>query len=138
MKNTNYNFYAQGLNLSDYERKNNRVSFLTLLRTIVGDHYVMVNNVPNVDPYVWDTMNADFYADDEDAEIEVYQWLVCHLDDYQVKELNHYGIYTGYSDALGCDVIAVTHWGTPWESVDTCAVPCYDYDACYHVTQDED
>ena len=131
----NYNFYLPEDLMNESEKHYNIVSYATLLDRY-AENRLMLNNLPEVDPSVWENMSVDLYDEEEDSYTDIYQWLACHLDEYDVKALNHFGVVTSYSDLLDCDVIAVTHFGTSWEAVATLAEPCNDFDKCYKPYED--
>ena len=124
----NYYFYINEQDLNENERKHNRVSYANVIKRYVGD-MVLCNELPNVDPTVWDNLNIG--ACDDDDYIEIYQWYICHLDDDEIRALTHFGAIVTRSDLLDCDVIAVDHYGTSWDYVDTDAIPTQDYSKAF-------
>ena len=43
-------------------------------------------------------------------DMEIYQWFLCNLNDYEKEWLEDAGIILSYSDLLECDVLCVDHY----------------------------
>lgn len=95
--------------MNDYEIKNKRASYRTIVDYFVGD-IVLCNNIPEVDLSVWD--NAEFDLDDE-----IYQYYICDLNDYDKAKAQECGLLFSYSDLLDVDILCVNHYGTSWDYV---------------------
>lgn len=95
--------------------------FSTTYRTAVDwldMNRVLCNNIQEVDPSVFDNMRFDYYDEDEDEYMEIYQWYLTSLSLGGVEFLEkHFGLHFTYSDLLDVFVLCVPHWGTPWEGV---------------------
>lgn len=82
---------------------------------------IMCNEIPEIDPSVWDNMRFSLYEEDEDGyeeSLEIYQWYLTDCSDFDVKFLEeHFGLKFTYSDLLGLYVLCVTHYGTSWDYV---------------------
>ena len=50
-------------------------------------------------------------------DMEIYQWFLCNLNDYEKEWLEDAGIILSYSDLLECDVLCVDHYWTSWDYV---------------------
>lgn len=47
-------------------------------------------------------------------DLEVYQYFLCNLDDWEKKRLTSYGVRFGYSEKLGLNVLPIYDFGTSW------------------------
>ena len=71
---------------------------------------VLCNNIPEVDPSVFDNMRFDYYDEDEDEYMEIYQWYLTSLSLFDVEFLEkHFGLHFTYSDLLDVFVLCVPH-----------------------------
>lgn len=64
--------------------------FRTTYRTAVDwldMNRVLCNNIQEVDPSVFDNMRFDFYDEDEDEYMEIYQWYLTSLSLWDVEFL---------------------------------------------------
>ena len=95
--------------------------FSTTYRTAVDwldMNRVLCNNIQKVDPSVFDNIRFDYYNEDEDEYMEIYQWYLTSLSLWDVEFLEkHFGLHFTYSDLLDVFVLCVPHWGTPWDGV---------------------
>ena len=95
--------------------------FATTYRTAVdwlNMNRVLCNNIPEVDPSVLDNMRFDYYDEDQDEYMEIYQWYLTSLSLWDVEFLeNHFGLHFTYYDLLDVFVLCVPHWGTGWDGV---------------------
>lgn len=79
-----------------------------------GNHYIMANNMPEVDQSIWD----NFYkVIPEDEEIFQFYLSDCSDDDVKYLTKKYSRVYFTYSDQLDLWVLCVTHWGTSWTNV---------------------
>lgn len=110
-------FYVADVNeLNDEEKRTGRVSYRRLIDRYIDD-LVLCNNIVNIDNTVFENMeNIDV---DDDDEIEIYQYYLCNLSEFEREKLIEYGVSLSYSELLDCDVLLVTHWGTSWDYVMT-------------------
>lgn len=85
------------------------------------NNFVMANNIPEIDPSVWDNMRSPLTWSDDDGEeheIEIYQWFITDTSEGDVRFLEKsFGLIFTYSDMLDCFVLCVDHWGTDWHGV---------------------
>ena len=108
-------------------------------KLINGCNLVLCNNIPEVDQSIWDNWQdkspmsvCEIYGKEceyhgeklEDGECpyqdempEVYQWYI--TSDSDAEFLKRHGQYVTYSDVLDCYVLAITHFGTAWDYVDS-------------------
>lgn len=78
-----------------------------------GNSFVLCNNVPEIDPSIWENAYFDF---DDAGEIMQYYISDCSAED--VKYLSSwFGLLFVYSEVLDCFVLCVDHWGTAWSGV---------------------
>lgn len=122
---------------------------------------VLMNNIPEVDPSVWENWEDkspvsekcdieevdpasnddgknyhcgihDIYTDEEwecedyEGETEVYQWFAIGSGDAEF--LKRHNQYITYSDKLDTYFLAITHFGTGWDYVDSMVE---DFSDCY-------
>lgn len=82
-----------------------------------NNSYVMCNNIPEIDPTIWDNMR--FCLEDEDGNcIEIYQWFISDASEDDVRYLEStFGLKFTYSELLDCFVLCVDHYGTSWDYV---------------------
>lgn len=85
------------------------------------NEFVMCNNVPSIDPGVWDNMRSSLTWEDNDGcehETEIYQWFITNASEGDVRFLEKsFGLLFTYSDVLDCFILCVDHWGTDWHGV---------------------
>jgi hypothetical protein len=78
-----------------------------------SNSFVLCNNVPEIDPSIWENAYFDF---DDAGEIMQYYITDCSAED--VKYLSSwFGLLFAYSEVLDCFVLCVDHWGTRWDGV---------------------
>ena len=84
-----------------------------------GNHRVLCNNIPQIDPSIFDNANFDWYDEDEETEVEIFQWFItdCTQDDV-VYLADRFGLLFTYSDLLDCYILCVDHCGTRWDYVE--------------------
>lgn len=79
-----------------------------------GNHYVLCNEIPNIDSSIWD--NFYNYPDEDE---EIFQFFLSDCSDADVKYLTsmYSRVYFTYSEKLDLWVLCVTHYGTSWHGV---------------------
>ena len=78
-----------------------------------SNSFVLCNNVPEIDPSIWENVYFDF----EDAG-EIMQYYITDCSAEDVKYLSSwFGLLFAYSEILDCFVLCVDHWGTGWDGV---------------------
>ncbi len=78
------------------------------------------NNIKTVQSHWCNTHNIgtdDEYQCDEYTDNEVYQWFA--VSDSDADFLKRHGQYITYSDKLDTYFLAITHFGTSWDYVDS-------------------
>ena len=80
-----------------------------------NNSYVMCNNIPEIDPNIWEIMVASKNKEDETNEI--MQWFIsdCTGDDVEFLTEHFDGMIFAYSTKLDKWVLCVDHWGTSWD-----------------------
>lgn len=96
-------------------------TFYTDYRTAAtwgGINLVMCNNIPAIDPNIYEN-NLDIFYDEETEEYkEVMQWFITDCSQWVTEgQKEVFGIDYVYSEVLDCYIMPVFHWGTSWDSV---------------------
>lgn len=82
-----------------------------------GNSYILCNNIPEIDPTIWDNMLFDLY-DEDDNMVDIYQWFISDASEFDVNYLREtFGLKFAYSELLDCYVLCVDHFGTAWDYV---------------------
>lgn len=118
--------YISEKDLKPYEKQTGRVSYATAVDRFCGP-ILLCNDIVNVDPDIWcNIVCGDLWTTDDDTEDEgemcdVYQYYLCHLNEYDIERLHEYGdpLIIAYSEKLDLYVLMVTHFGTLWDYVTT-------------------
>lgn len=93
------------------------ISYSKAIKTF-GNSFVLCNNVTAVDPQMWENMYGNFYREDDETLIDIYQYYItdCSADD--VRYLSEwFNLPFLYSEELDCFVLCVDHYGTAWDCV---------------------
>ncbi len=96
--------------MNEYELEHKKASYKTIVDLYVND-LVLCNNIPEVDTSIWDNVTFDDY------EIEIYQYYLCNLSDWQKQKALEAGLLLSYSNLLDLDILCVDHFGTSWDYV---------------------
>jgi hypothetical protein len=85
----------------------------------VGD-MILCNKIPEIDEDYGDTLeNGSWYPEDYPEGLkEVYQYFLITEGGADFLK-RHTDEIVGYSEVLDCYWWGITHWGTPWEGVET-------------------
>lgn len=113
--------YVNKEDLNEKELKTGRASYKRLVDRYVGD-IVLCNNITEVDDEIWDNVGESDLIDEDGDEIndlEIYQYYLCNVGEWQKEQLKGTGVILSYSKVLNCDVLMVQHWGTSWDYVMT-------------------
>lgn len=110
-------FYVSNVDeLNEQEKKTGCVSYRRIIERYISD-LVLCLKIEEIDELVWENMqNIDF---DSDEEINIYQYYLCNLTEFEKEMLLEYGIILSYSNVLDLDVLCVDHLGTSWDYVMT-------------------
>lgn len=122
--------------MGEYEKENKKASYKTIVERFIGD-IVLCNNIVEIDDNIYDNMENGYYfinkETGEDATVEeytndttgaidveyveIYQYYLCNISDYEKEQALEAGLILSYSDMLECDVLCVDHFGTSWDYV---------------------
>ena len=123
--------------MGNWEKEQGYASYRTIVHRFVGD-IVLCNNIIEIDPSVYDNLlieteetyynengeeitEDEYYEDDnaycETNELEIFQWYLCNLTQWEKEQAEKAGLILSYSDMLDCDVLCVDHYGTSWDYV---------------------
>ncbi len=110
-------FYISDKNmLNEEELRTGKVSYNRIIDRYV-DNLVLCNNIEKIDNSIWENIQGiDF---NKEEEIEIYQYYLCNLSNFERELLEEYGIILSYSDLLDVDVLCVEHYDTSWDYVMT-------------------
>ena len=98
--------------MGQYEKEKGFASYLTLVNYFIGE-CVLCNNIANVDDSVFYNMeNVEGIED-----LEIYQYYVCNVGQWDKEQAQKAGLILSYSDMLDCDILCVDHYGTSWDYV---------------------
>lgn len=107
-------FYISDENeLNSEEIRSGRVSYRRIIDRYIHD-LVLCNNIVEIEEFL-ECQLYDTYEEIDDFEI--YQYYLCNLSEYEIEQLEDYGILLAYSNKLGLDVLCVEHFGTSWDYV---------------------
>ena len=101
--------------MGDYEKEQGYASYRTIIDRHIGN-IVLCNNIINVDESIWENLKNG-YDEETEEYVEIFQYYLCNLSEWEEKELLEMGIILSYSDMLECDVLCVDHFGTSWDYV---------------------
>ena len=92
----------------------------------LNNSLIMCNDIIKADESVLDNMRFDFYNEEDDSYMDIYQWFLtdCTKDEVEYLERS-FGLLFTYSDKLDLYVLCVNHLGTRWDNV---YCPCYNDD----------
>mgnify|MGYP006913134187 CR=1 FL=1 len=109
--------YVNKEDLNSEKLKTGRVSYKRLVERYVGD-IVLCNNITDVDNEIWDNVDASDLIDedgDEMNDLNIYQYYLCNVGEWEKEQLKGTGVILSYSNVLDCDVLMVQHFGTSWD-----------------------
>lgn len=80
---------------------------------------VLCNNLPEVDPTIWDNVRKDLYDEESDTYRDIFQFFICGTNEFEVKYLEEHfpSLIFSYSELLDTWVLMVDHYGTHWSGV---------------------
>lgn len=112
--------YVHKEDLNSEELRTGCVSYKRLVDRYVGD-IVLCNNITDVDDEIWDNVDESYLIDDKDEinDLDIYQYYICNVGEWQKEQLKGTGVILSYSNVLDCDVLMVDHFGTSWDYVMT-------------------
>lgn len=84
-----------------------------------GNSFILCNEISSVDPSIYDNANFDWYDEENDTEVEVFQWYLTDISQDDATYLaDRFGLLFTYSDLLNMYILCVNHFGTSWKYVD--------------------
>ena len=98
--------------MGTYEKEKGYASYKTLVDYFITD-CVLCNNIIDVD----DSVLCNMENIENIESLEIYQYFICNIDDWNKKRALEYGLLLSYSDMLDCDILCVDHFGTSWDYV---------------------
>lgn len=121
--------------MGEYELKNGRASYKTLVDRFVGNR-VLCNNIVDIDESIWENVEVgQLYNEETDEYTEIFQYFVCNVSEWEIETLkeltqDNNDIIIAYSNVLDTHILMVDHFGTSWDYVLT-SVPLVDtYEEC--------
>ena len=85
----------------------------------LGNSRVLCNNIPQIDPSIFDNANFEWYDDENEMEVEIFQWYITNCTQDEVVYLSdRFGLLFTYSDLLNCYILCVDHYGTSQDYVE--------------------
>ena len=97
--------------------KTNFISYADAVKRF-DNSLVLCNNITEVDAMMWDNMWGNFYQEDGETLIDIYQYYITDCSQTDVEFLTKwYDLKFLYSEVLDCFILCVDHWGTPWGGV---------------------
>ena len=101
--------------LNDQELKTGCVSYRRIIDRYISD-LVLCNEVANIEEFI----EGQLYDTYEGLEnLDIYQYFLCNLTEFEKETLQEYGILLAYSNKLEVDILCVDHFGTSWDYVMT-------------------
>ena len=94
-----------------YELEKGFASYKTIVERFIGD-IVLCNNIVNIDENIFENVRGELGED-----VEIFQYYLCNIGQWEAEQLEKMGLITSYSDVLDCDVLLVDHFGTSWDYV---------------------
>jgi hypothetical protein len=97
--------------------KTNFISYADAVKRF-DNSLVLCNNITEVDTMMWENMWGNFYQEDEETLVDIYQYYITDCTQDEVESLvKWYDLKFLYSEMLDCFVLCVDHWGTRWSGV---------------------
>ena len=112
--------------LNEEELKTGRISYRRIIERYV-ENLVLCNDIVDIEENIYEQL-YDNYEEIED--LEIYQYYLCNLNEFEEETLKEYGILLAYSNILNVDILCVDHFGTSWDYVMTDVEWSEDYKEC--------
>lgn len=55
--------------------------------------------------------------ENDNEDVEIYQYYLCNIGQWDKEQCLKAGLILSYSDMLDCDVLCVDHFGTSWDYI---------------------
>ena len=92
--------------------KTNLISYSDAVKRF-NNSIILCNNVTEVDSMIWENMWGNFYNEDEETLIDIYQYYITDCTQADVEYLvKWYDLKFLYSEVLECFILCVDHFGT--------------------------
>lgn len=124
-------FYINNKNeLNEEELKTGRVSYRRIIDRYIQD-LVLCNDIANIENSIEEQL-IDRYdlGLEEDEYLDIYQYYLCNLNEFEEETLREWGILIAYSNILNVDILCVDHFGTSWDYVMTDVEWTDNFDEC--------
>lgn len=84
----------------------------------LNNDFVLCNNITEVDPSTLENMRFDYYDEESDSCVDIYQYFITDASQGDVEFLEkNFNLKFTYSDLLDSFILCVDHWGTGWDYV---------------------
>lgn len=109
--------YVDEKKLNEYEKQNHCISYRTLLDCLGIDNLILCNDIAKY--HDLELVNGnDFYEENEDDYLEIYQYFLIDLSGFQLNQIiKETDLLIYYCSDLDLYVLGVTHYGTSWDYV---------------------
>lgn len=124
-------FYISNKNeLNQEELKTGKVSYGRIIERYIQD-LVLCNDIANIENSIEEQL-IDRYdlGLEEDEYLDIYQYYLCNLNEFEEETLREWGILIAYSNILNVDILCVDHFGTSWDYVMTDVEWSENFDEC--------
>lgn len=111
MSNQKYHETFYGHKVSDYGMNHGFVDYRTFAQCF---NHVMNNTIIGV-VEDFEPINGNYYDEEHDEYIDVYQWYIVDGDNITLELLDEADEIVYYSESLDVYLWGVTHWGTSWD-----------------------
>lgn len=83
-----------------------------------NNSFILCNNIAEIDESIFENMHFDYYDEESDSYIDIYQYFItdCSEGDVEFLEKN-FDLKFTYSEKLDCFILCVDHCGTGWDYV---------------------
>lgn len=124
-------FYISNKNeLNEEELKTGRVSYRRIIDRYISD-LVLCNDIVDIEDYIDAQLYDNYDLGLEEGEyLEIYQYYLCNLNEFEEETLREWGILLAYSNKLNVDILCVDHFGTSWDYVMTDVEWSENFDEC--------
>lgn len=79
---------------------------------------ILCNEIAQIDDTILDNARFDWYNEESEEYIEIYQYFLTNYSQSDVEFLEeHFNLLFSYSDKLNLFVLCVDHYGTSWDYV---------------------
>ena len=100
--------------------KTTKITYTTYKEAVnwLNNSFVLCNNIVEVDQSIYDNMLFNYYDEESDSYIDIFQWFITDCNESDVEYLQKYfDLKFTYSNMLDCYILCVDHFGTSWDYV---------------------